>query len=211
MSSPSNVTDGGQNTPLLVPDPIPVANESNSWLLYQDPKERYYLLHPQNLELSPQMTDPNFLELVEQNPGQGKDVFILRLAPGADDPSADRKFRDVKQFQQEIDDYWAKSKAETLRGAVGWLPQVEGSPWKIFRKELGVIAGGGEDQGKPVERIYCDYYLVVSKENNCFHVQSMTVRDDHLAFRKQAESIIENFHYGKWNAQPKALSAPAPP
>jgi hypothetical protein len=212
LSAPSIVAGGGQNAPLLVPEPIPVANETNSWLLYQDPKDRYYLVHPQNLELSPQMTDPNVLELVEQNHGQGKDVFILRLAPGTDDPSADRKFRDVKQFQQEIDDYWAKSKAETLRGAVGWLPPVEGSPWKIFRKELGVIADGGEGQGKPVERIYCDYYLVVSKDNKCFHVQSMTVRDDHLAFRNQTESIIENFHFGKWNGQPKApAAAPTPP
>jgi hypothetical protein len=211
LAPASEAIPGGANAPVAIPETLPAPTEANSWLLYEDPMGKYHLLHPQNLELSPRMSDPNVLELVEQNHGKGKDVFILRLAPGAADPPTDRKFSDVNQFQQEIDADWAKMKVDTVRGAAGWLPQAEGSEWKVFRKELGVIAAGGEEQGKAVERIYCDYYLILTKDNKCFHVQSMTVRDDHLIFRKQTENIINNFHFGKWDAQPKAPAAtPAP-
>ena len=212
LSSPSIVADGGQNAPLLVPDPIPVANESNSWLLYQDPKGRYYLLHPQNLELSPQMSDPNVLELVEQNHGKGTDVFILRLAPGPDDPSADRKFRDVAEFQRTITAHWAEQKLDTLPGPAGWLPQADWAPLRVFRKELAVKTTNAQDGGNGAQRIYIDDYLVLSKGNECFQVESWTVRDDHVAFRTQSEGIIKSVHFGKWVAQPKAPAAsPAAP
>lgn len=205
---PANDAAAGPKTALTVPIPIPTATEANSWLLYQDPRDRFYLLHPQNLELSPRMIDPNVLELVEQDHGTGKDVFTLTLAPGAAEPQADRDFRDANQFQRKIDAYWAKMKdAETIRGPAGWLPEAEWSPWKVFRKELGIVAGAG------VERIYCDDYLVLSKRNECFHVQSMTIREDHVAFRTQSEGIIKSFHFGKWDPQPKApaTAPPAPP
>ena len=62
-----------------------------------------------------------------------------------------------------------------------------------------------------MERIYCDDYLVLSKRNECFHVQSMTIRDDHVAFRTQSEGIIKSFHFGKWDPQAKTPAvAPAP-
>ena len=80
--------------------------------------------------------------------------------------------------------------------------------WKVFRKELGIVAGEG------VERIYSDDYLVLSKRNECFHVQSMTIREDHVAFRTQSEGIIKSFHFGKWDPQAKAPATardPAPP
>jgi hypothetical protein len=202
----------GPNAALAVPQPIPTATEANSWLLYQDPQERFYLQHPQNLTLSPQMVGPNSLELVEQDHGAGKDVFILELAPGPANPQADRQFRDVKQFQHDIDSDWLKNKRDALRGKADWLPEAEWAPLKVFRKELGVVAGGGDDQGKAVERIYCDYYLALSKKNECFHVQSMTIRDDHVAFRTQTEGIIKSFHFGKWEPQVKAPDpALAPP
>jgi hypothetical protein len=212
LASANNAIGGGPKELLQVPLPIPAATEANSWLLYQDPADRFYLLHPQNLELSPRMIDPNVLELVEQEHGTGKDVFMLTLAPGATEPQEDKDFREVNKFQRKIDDYWAKMKVDTLKGPAGWLPEAEWSPWKVFRKELGIKAGGGEDQEKAVERIYCDDYLVLSKRNECFHAQSMTIRTDHVVFRTQSEGIIKSFHFGKWDPKAKApATAPAAP
>jgi hypothetical protein len=212
LSSPSNAADGGQNAPLLAPQPIPTANEANSWLLYQDPQERYFLLHPQNLVLNPAMSDPDNLHLVDQDQQQGKDAFILKLSPGAKDPQADRKFRDVGEFQRTIVAHWAKLKLETLPGPAGWLPQADWAPLKVFRKELAVKTNNAQDGGRGAQRIYIDDYLVLSKGNECFQVESWTVRDDHVAFRTQSEGIIKSVHFGKWDAQPKAPSAaPVPP
>ena len=208
----TDAVGAGPKAALAVPQPIPTATEANSWLLYQDPQERFYLQHPQSLTLSPQMVGPNSLELVEQDHGAGKDVFILELSPGPENPQADRQFRDDKQFQHDIDSDWLKNKRDALRGPAGWLPEAEWAPLRVFRKELGVVAGGGDDQGKAVERIYCDYYLALSKKNECFHVQSMTIRDDHVAFRTQTEGIIKSFHFGKWEPQAKTADpASAPP
>ena len=202
---------GGQNAPLVIPDPPPKANESNSWVLHEDPEGRFYFLHPQNLALSGRAGTSNFVELTDQDPGAGQDVLTLMLPPGDADPQADRKFRDPKQFDKTVDADWAKRKVETLRGPAEWLPEANWAPWKVYRKELAVKTPGSDDTPRSVQRIFIDNYLVLSKRNECFQVQSMTVRDDHVAFRTQAESIIKSFRFGAWNGKPAvASSSPAP-
>jgi hypothetical protein len=198
---------------LSVPQPLPTATEANSWLLYQDPLDRIYFQHPQNLKLSDRLEDPNSLELIDQEPETGRDVLVLELPPGRASAEADKEFRDIRQWERDIESYWLKNKAtELLRGPSGWLPEADWAPWKVFRKELGVIAGGAQ-RGKPVDRIYFDYYFVLSKRNECFHVQTMTNRDDHVAFRTESEGIIKSFHFGKWDpqAKPPATEPPVPP
>ena len=211
LSPTSNVPEQGLSTPLPIPDPIPTANRANSWLLYQDPQERYYLLHPQNLEVNPAIHESNNLHLIDEENGQAKDVFILKLAPGPKDPQADRKFRDVGEFQRDIAALWAKLNQETLPGPAGWLPQADWAPLRVFRKELAVKTKGAEEGGFGAQRIYIDDYLVLSKGNDCFQVESWTVSDDHVAYRTQSEAIIKSVHFGKWDGQqmaPAATSAP---
>jgi hypothetical protein len=208
----TNDAAGAQNTLLTIPEPLPVADEANSWLVHEDPLGRFHFRHPQELVLNSSRMDPNFLDFVDQDHKEGKDVFILEFPPGAADPQGDRKFRDPEKFQRDIESDWANSKVETLRGPLGWLPEAEWAPLKVFRKELGVRTAGADEAGQRVERIYCDYYLVLSKRNECFHVQSMTLRDDHVAFRTQAERMIKSVTFGPMDSPPKAsASAPSPP
>jgi len=202
---------GGLNLSLSLPAPPPTADEANSWLLYDDPKGRFHLRHPQELQLSPRMIDPNILELVDRHLETGNDVFIVRLAPGAEDPQSDRLFRDVKQLERETDAFWAKGKVDIVRGPAGWLPEKDWEPLRVYRKELGVKAEGTDEKRKSVERIYVDYYLVLSKSNECVHVQSMTRRDDHVAFRTQAERMIKSFQFGPAEGEGRARSKPATP
>jgi hypothetical protein len=207
-----NEPASGQNAPLPVPEPPPAPDQANSWLVYEDPQERFHFLHPQGLVLSPRMSDQHSLEFVDQNPGVGQDVFILRFAPGSVDPQADSKFRDAQQFQREIDADWAKSKQEILRGTSEWLPAADWAPWKVYRKELGVKTANADEGGKGVQRIFIDNYLVLSNRNECFHATSMTVRNDHVAFRTQAESIIKSFRFGPWDGKSKPpVATPALP
>jgi hypothetical protein len=101
---------------------------------------------------------------------------------------------------------------ETIRGPSEWLKEADWTPWKVYRRETAVVMGGGDNRGKPVERVYCDDYLVLSKGTECFQVESWTIRDDHVAFRTQSEGIVKSFHFGKWDPQAKALDpASAPP
>ncbi len=147
LAPPTNDAGGGPKEALTIPVPLPTATEANSWLLYQDPMERFHLLHPQELALNAGMSDLNNIHLVDQDQGQGKDAFILKLNPAVQDPQAERKFRDVGEFQRAIADHWAKLKLETLPGPAGWLPEADWAPLKVYRKELAVKTTNAEEGG----------------------------------------------------------------
>jgi len=208
LATTPNAPAGG----LTPPEPPPTPTEANSWLVFEDPMGRFHFSHPQGLRPNPYEMDPNVLQLVDRQLGAGQDVFILSLPPGAEDPQKDRLFRNPDQFRREIDADWAKSKLEILRGPAGWLPDADWAPLRVYRKEIGVKAEGTDEKGKRVERIYIDYYLVLAKRDECVHVQSMTKRDDHVAFRTQAESMIKSLQFTRPDARPKApASTPSPP
>src|SRR5262249_52866519 len=99
----------------------------------------------------------------------------------------------------------------------GWLPEAEWTPLKVHRKELGVKTQAASATGR-VERIYLDYYFVLSNRNDCAHVQSMTIRNDHVTFRADAERMIKSMEFlsaksGDPPTGPPATSGPrsAPP
>ena len=207
----ANDAGGGQSGPLTVPDPIPATDESNSWVLYDDPHGRFHFLHPQTLILMPGMSGPDHLGLVDENPGVGKDVFDVHLAPGNADPEADRRFRDPQRFQRDIDADWSNKKVEVLHGTSGWLPEADWTPLKVYRKELGVKTAGANDGTSGVQRIFIDNYLVLASRNECFRVQSMTARNDHVVFRTEAEAMIKSFRFNSSDAKPKVNPPPPPP
>ncbi|MFI5461708.1 MAG: hypothetical protein ACHRXM_40505, partial [Isosphaerales bacterium] len=178
-----------------------------SWLVYNDPLGRFHLRHPQELHPSPRMIDPDSLELVDRRLGEGQDVFILRLPPGADDLKRDRPFRDTDEFGRAIDAYWAKRKVDVLRGPAGWLPDAKWLPVRVYRKELAVRTNGTDEKGKSVERVYIDHYLVFPNPNKSAQVESWTKRDDHVAFRTQAELMIKSFQFGPAEGEEKAKPA----
>ena len=210
LASATNAVGGAPGETLQVPAPIPAATEANSWLLYEDPMERFYLLHPQNLALNPGMSDVNNIHFVDHDPGRGTDAFVLKLSPEPRDPQTDRKFRDEGEFQRAIADHWAKLKLDTLPGPAGWLPEADWAPLKVYRKELAVKTADAEQGGGGARRIYIDDYLVLSGGNQCFQVESWTVRENHVAFRTQSEGIIKSLHFGRWSPHLKG-PATAPP
>jgi len=204
--------------PLLIPNPPPTATDANSWLVYEDPSGRFSFRHPQELQATSDFMEPDTVQLIDQRPEVGKDVFVLQLPPGTDDPQADRRFHSVDQFKQTIEANWSRKKADVVRGPEEWLPEPDWAPFKlkVYRKELGVKTQAPTAKGT-VERIYLDYYFVLSNRNDCFHVQSMTIRDDHVAFRTQAERIIKSMEFGPTRLKgspakpPAATGAPPPP
>jgi hypothetical protein len=211
LSALANDASGTQNTLLSIPDPLPDADEANSWLVHEDPLGRFSLRHPQTLALMPTMMDPSVIEFVDQERELDRDLFSLRVPSGASDPQEDRKFRDPEKFQRDIDTFWAKKNVEILHGPVGWLPEADWAPLKVFRKELGIKNEGADESGQKAKRVYCDFYLVLSRRNECFHAQSWTTRDDHVTFRNDVERMIKSITFGTIESLPKApANAPSP-
>jgi hypothetical protein len=212
LSSVTNDAAGTQNTLLPIPDPLPAADQSNSWLVHDDPLGRFHFRHPQELTLSPEMIDSRVVEFVNQDHEGGRDGFILLLPPGAADPQGDRAYRDPEKFQRDIEAQWAKKPVEILRGPVGWLPEGDWAPMKVFRKELGFKKEAADQAGPKSERCYCDFYLILSKRNECLQAQSWTIRDDHVTFRNDVERMIKSVTFGPLDSPPKApTNAPSPP
>ena len=204
----ANVADGGQNAPLPFPNPFPPPTRRIRGCCTKTRMERFYLLHPQNLELSPRMSDPNNLELVDQDHGQGKDVFILELPPGPQDPQADRKFRDVEQFQRDDRRPLGETEARDSTGPAGWLPEADWAPLKSLPE-----GAGGQNRTTPRKGQWRSSESTSTttwsspRATSASRYESWTVRDDHVAFRTQSEGIIKSFHFGKWDGQPKAPAA----
>ena len=185
-----------------MPDPLPTADESNSWVVYDDPQGRFNFLHPQALSLSPRMVDPNSVEFADPPSATGSRrmcLYVL-LPPGNDDPEADRSFRDPQKFQRDADAHWAKQKLETCVEPRSWLPDADWTPWRVYRKELGVKTEGADDGAKSSAFSLTSTWSF-PKRNECFRATSMTTRNDHVAFRTQAEAMIKSFHFGPWDGK----------
>jgi hypothetical protein len=189
--------------PLNVPETRPTPDEANSWLTHDDPARQFHFQHPQDLEIVPS-DDPDLLELVDPSPA-GKDVFVIHFPPGPEDQEAIVRFRKTDQFKRDIEASWSARKQQTILGPEGWLPEDEWRPLKVYRKELAGNTSAMTVPGKNTSRIYIDYYLVLGKHNTCLRVHSLTNRDDHVAFRKIAESMIKSIQFGP------ATEALAPP
>lgn len=204
-------------TPITLPNPPPVATEANSWLVYEDPEGRFQFRHPQQLQVARSSPQPNTVELADQRPEAGiNDVFMLQLPPGTDDVDADRRFHSLDSFKRLIDVSWPPKNPDVVRGPEGWLPEANWAPLKVYRKEIGVKTQPQVETRK-VDRIYVDYYFVLTNHNQCLHAQSMTIRNDHVAFRTDAEHIIKSIQFGPaklGGSQPKtpaATTTPPPP
>jgi hypothetical protein len=201
---------GTQNTLLTIPDPLPSADESNSWVLYEDPHGRFHFRHPQELRLEPRLADPDNIGLVDQQL-RGSDSLAISLVPKEASPERARQNRDPDFHRRNLYSMWEKQKRDMVRGSTGWLPDAEWTPLKrkVYRIEAALRQSGPDAGTAP--RIYCDYYLVLFTTNESIVVTAMTVQDPHIVYRNQAEDVIKNFQFGTADAAPKPAAAPSAP
>jgi hypothetical protein len=179
--------------PLTIPTPTPVPTEANSWLTYDDPKGRFHFRHPQDLPQDASIPpDPNGVQLVDRSAsGFPNEVFSLRLQEKTGKPQEDRDSRDPDTHLKGLKEEWKKTKQDFLLGPTGWLPEAEWAPrkLKVYRIEaaLRADATGPKDS----QRIFLDYYLILTGQDQSIVVEAMTANDPPLPYRKLAEDIIK--------------------
>jgi hypothetical protein len=190
--------------PLEVPNPEPVANVKNSWLIYDDPQGRFHLLHPQELRVANSYPDGG-IDLLDRRP-DGQDAIQVSLNAKTEDPQRDRLAADPIQEKKQLEDEWKRRGEKVVPGPSGWLPEADWSKYKrkVFRIEAALIPGNDATQSN--ERIYLDRYVVQFTRNEVLRVTAMTTRDPHVQFRDSAESIIRHFEFG-----PSESSLPSAP
>ena len=185
---------------LLIPEKPPVADEKNSWLLFDDPEGRYHFSHPQ--EMAIQTPESNPLVLHRVRPDGKADTLLLGAVPKEADSARDRKWSDPQAFVKDLQQNVARRGEDLIPGPMGWLPEQEWSPLKrkVYRYEVAL-----KKNDSP--RHYLDAYLILFASGDHFVLQAMTNRDDHIDFRNQAESLIKTLDLGPSNP---AMAARAP-
>jgi hypothetical protein len=190
--------------PLEVPNPEPVANETNSWLIYDDPQGQYHFLYPQEMQVAMNYSAGG-VDLVEQR-HEGPDAIHLTLLPKTQDPQRDRLAADPIQVKKLLEDDWKRQRQKVVPGPSSWLPETDWSPLKrkVYRIEAALIPES--DRSPSSGRIYFDQYIVQFTRDEVMMVTAMTISDPHIQFRETVEKIIKSFELG-----PSDLSLPAAP
>jgi len=206
---------GGSNPTLTIPASPPTADEANSWLVYNDPQGRFHFRHPQELRPAPGGSiDVNTVELTDPQLN-GIDALIVHIEPKDAVTARDRQNRDPDFHRRDHYARWEKAHQDVVHGSTEWLPDSEWNPFKrkVYRIEAALKTTGEKAATTP--RVYYDFYLVLFNNNESIQVTAMTVRDDHLTYRKQAETLIKNFQFGRAEgeerANPVTPSPSAPP
>lgn len=182
---------------IAVPNPLPEPNEANSWLTYNDPQGRFHFRHPQELQLDPRTPPGDTVQLRELLPNGYPDrVFSLEFQPKSKDPKADRDARDPEFHKKSLNEAWARDKQEVLRGPSDWLPEADWAPYKmkVYRIEAALKTSGPSP--RDAQRVFLDYYLILTAQNESLVVEAMTVQDPPLPYRKQVEAILKTFQFG---------------
>ena len=195
-------------TPITLPDEPPTAAVANSWILYEDPLERFHFRHPQELQLPGDASgNPDLIELVNKK-SNATDVLIIGFQPKEADQAKNRRALDMSEHIRGLREIWAKTNQEVVEGEVLELPN-QGDAHRnrrVVRFEAAL---------KPAEqrasRIYYNYYLILFATDS-FVVTAFTERNDHLVFRKQIEDVIDSLEFGpKQGSAAKPAGRPAPP
>lgn len=180
---------GADPAPLIVPDRLPAADELNSWLLYDDPEDRFHLRHPQQLAVTEGLGDAIVFQYVR--PDGRADTLIVGDIPKAKDAAEDRKWNDPQAFVKFIKDGATRMGFDVINGPMGYLPDGEWAPLKrrVYRYEAGL-------KRPDASRVYLDAYLVLFSRGDHFVVRALTEHNDHVTFRDQVEKVIRSLELG---------------
>ena len=106
-----------------------MADETNSWLLYDDPQGRFHLRHPQELEIE-DIEGPDAWSLPSATSGREVGHADRRARTQGGGLRRDRKWSDPQAFVREVQQNCGPPWREVVNGEMGWLPEQEWAPLK---------------------------------------------------------------------------------
>jgi hypothetical protein len=162
--------------PLIVPTPLPKANEENSWLTYVDPAGGFEFRLSQDLVFDPEQSDQNRLYFKRQQ-GDGMKRFVL-YAMG------DKQKFQPEKLNKELLSTMEKGGLEINRGEEGWLPESDWPGMKVYHMEAAATDVNGV-------RTQLNGYWVHMGQSPWFFIDAATTLDPPGPFRKEVETIIK--------------------
>ncbi len=190
--------------PLAVPAEEPKPNLDNSWLWFVDPQDRYRFRHPQDLQRDDDNPEDDVVPFVRRGLGPlPEKVFEIKVLPKTGKAGIDRDNRDPEFLVKSLTKEWTEAKQEVIRGPSGWLPEADWSPYKlkVYRIEAALKLTSAAP--RDAQRIFADYYLILTPRNETLVVTTMTPLDPPQAYREEVEQLLRTIKFETVAATPK--------
>lgn len=165
----------GRQQPLAVPSSPPQPTKENSWLVFEDPKQRFMLRHPPVFK--PQMDDENSILFVTA----GATPEFLRL-------DLDASSVNSETFRKELEDEWKTEGFEVFAVTEGPLDDPKWTNSRVYRVEAALQA---TDTGSRQRGHFDAYIMQFPMTKTKFLAEAMTYSDQSNPFRDLIEEVLQ--------------------
>jgi hypothetical protein len=185
----------GRQNPISLPSATPTVTKENSWLVFEDPANRFVLRHPPVFK--PQMTEDNTVMFV----AAGEPPEFIRLDLDAANVKAEA-------FRKELEDEWKADGFQVFAVTEGWLTDPGWKNRRVYRVEAALQAK--DAPGK--QRGHFDAYVMQMPQNQQYLAECMTYSDQSNQFRTLVEEILQTIEMrSEANAAGAKPAEPAQP
>jgi hypothetical protein len=164
----------GRQNPVNIPTSPPTPTKENSWLVFEDPLNRFMLLHPPVFK--PQMTEDNLIMFVST--GEIPDFIRIDLDGNATKP---------ENFRKDLEAEWKADGFQIFAVSEGWLND---PAWKNRRVYVVEAALQAKDVGNN-KRGHFDGFVMQFPQNQTIIAESMTYSENSNQFRSLVEQILQ--------------------
>ncbi|MFM7592890.1 MAG: hypothetical protein ACKO85_13970, partial [Isosphaeraceae bacterium] len=183
----------GRQNPVNIPASPPTPSKENSWLVFEDPLNRFTMLHPPSFR--PQLTDDNMVLFVTAD----KEPDFIRL-------DADALNVKPEQLRKDLEAEWKADGFQVFAVSEGWL---DDPVWKNRRVYFVEAALQAKDVGNG-KRGHFDAFHIQFPQNTPVLAESMTYSEQSTQFRALVEQILQTVEMKAQAKAPAAKPADAP-
>ncbi|MFM7132552.1 MAG: hypothetical protein ACKO0V_24680 [bacterium] len=183
----------GRQNPVNIPASPPTPSKENSWLVFEDPLNRFTMLHPPSFR--PQLTDDNMVLFVTAD----KEPDFIRL-------DADSLNVKPEQLRKDLEAEWKADGFQVFAVSEGWL---DDPAWKNRRVYFVEAALQAKDVGNG-KRGHFDAFHIQFPQNTPVLAESMTYSEQSTQFRALVEQILQTIEMKAQAKAPAAKPADAP-
>lgn len=181
---------GGRQKPLAIPAAAPTPSKANSWLVFEDPTNRFTLRHPPVFR--PEMKEENSIMFVTSN--DPPDFIRVDLDGNGIKP---------EEFRKELEAEWKAEGHQVFALQEGYLNDKAWGDKRVYRIEAALkmrdVPGN--------QRGHFDAYVLQFAVNQTYIAESMTFQERSNDYRDLVEEILQTIELTTPSAKPAAADA----
>lgn len=183
----------GRQNPVNIPSSPPTPTKENSWLVFEDPLNRFTLMHPPVFR--PQMTDDNMVMLVTAD----KEPDFIRM-------DADPENVRPETLRKDLEAEWKADGFQVFAVSEGWLDDPAWRNRRVYFVEAALQAKDVSNN----KRGHFDAFHIQFPQKKPILAESMTYSEQSTQFRTLVEQILQTVEVKAQANAPAAKPADPP-